>query len=117
MDVNDKQVAAERARQDLEDIMSLKNSDAFNRYFLRRLTQKRAEIERKFKYEPPEKVDKNQREELRQTMLALEDLEKMMSVDEGNIRGGISREAIAQRPRGGPPDPSAAPSTSAGPLG
>lgn len=116
MDVTDQQVAAERARQDLEDIMSLKNSDAFNRYFLRRLTQKRTEVERRFKYEPPENVDKDQREELRQTMLALEDLEKMMAVDEGNIRGGISREANG-RPRGGLHGQSAAPSVSAGPLG
>lgn len=111
MEANDALVAAERARQDLEDIVSLKNSDAFNRYWMRRLTQKRAEVERQFKYE---KVDKHRREELRQTMLALEELEKMMAVDEGNIKGGILRPTSA---RGGQPGQSGAPSASAAPLG
>lgn len=96
MEFTDAQVARERQLQDLEDIRELKKNSAFTRYWLRRLTQKRAEIERRFKYDPPEKVSKDQREELRQAMIALEDLEKMMAVDEGNIRGAISVGATAQ---------------------
>lgn len=91
MESNDELVAAERARQDLEDIVSLKSNDAFNRYWLRRLSQKKADIERRFKYEPPNKVDKDQREELRQALLVLEDLEKMMEAESGNIKAGAKR--------------------------
>ncbi len=95
MESNDALVAAERNRQDLEDIVSLKNSDAFNRYWLRRLKQKRENAEREFKYEPASKITKERREELRQVMLALEELEKMMDVDQGNIKA-VGKIAAAQ---------------------
>ncbi len=83
-------LSRERAMLDIEDIKALERSDPFNRYFLRRLDQKRAEAERKFKYDPAEKCTPERREEYRQVMLALEDIQKMMTTDEAACRSTLT---------------------------
>jgi cephalosporin-C deacetylase-like acetyl esterase len=88
METSDSLVAAERARQDLEDIRTLKNTEAFSRYWMRRLRQRKEDAEKRLKYD---KLSAEDREIARVTFLAYDELEKMMDVDEGNIRGGMKR--------------------------
>ncbi len=73
----------ERARQDIVDIRDLRKFEAFNRYFVRRLLQKRDAAEKAFKYET---MDHERREVARQQMLQLEELLKMMESDESSAK-------------------------------
>lgn len=86
MTPTDTTVSKEKARADLEDIGTLKNTDAFERYWLRRLKQKRDAVEKSFKEDPPSKVDATERECLRRILGIYNELLGMCAVDEGNIR-------------------------------
>ncbi len=79
-------VSAELARRDLEDIISLKNSEAFNRYWLRCLKQKRQTIDTAFRTDPGSKCDAVQREAYRQILIQYDELLEMMDKHEGNIK-------------------------------
>src|SRR3954468_15991023 len=81
-----KQVSKELALRDLGDIADLRKSDGFNRYFLRRLNQKRNEVEKKFRYDSAVPVDKEDREILRRLMLAYEELVWLLDVDESSAK-------------------------------
>lgn len=79
-------VRRERIRKDLESIRTLKQSDAFMLYYVRRLSQKRELLAKEFLEEPPAKVDAIQRECLRQKILLLDELLRMPDVDEATAR-------------------------------
>ena len=81
------QVSAELARRDLQDIAELEKSEAFSRYFLRRLKQKHDESEKHFKYDSPDQCPMFTREEWRQRVLAYEELLEMPAKD----RAGCQR--------------------------
>lgn len=82
-------VSAELAMRDLGDIKELAKNEAFNRYFLRRLTQKHTEIEQKLKYEPAEKCPPTMREEYRQKLLLIEEIQGMLKTDESACRSTL----------------------------
>lgn len=88
MEPSEEQVAIERDRRDLEDIVELKKNSAFTRYFMRRLAQKKADAEKSLKYD---KLKSKQRERVRVVFLAFEELEKMLDVDEGSIKSAMLR--------------------------
>lgn len=90
MDPTEEQVAIERDRRDLEDIVELKRSEPFKRYFLRRITQKKVEAEKTLKYE--NKLTHEQREISRVAFLLLEEIEKMLETDEGQIKATLARQ-------------------------
>lgn len=73
----------ESARQDLQDIHALRNSEPFNRYFLRRLRQRHAENERNLKYE---KMSFEEREACRLNVVFIEGIVNMLTVDEAMAR-------------------------------
>lgn len=85
-----KKVSQERALHDLQDIAALRTSEAFNRYFLRRLKAKKEDIRKVFTYDPPTKITPDQREQLRVLLLFCEELEKMMSEDEASAQSFLS---------------------------
>lgn len=72
-----------QAAEDLSDISELQRSQGFNRYWLRRLRQKRDAVDRQMKYDPPEKCSKDEREVLRRISLAYEELLALPANDEG----------------------------------
>ena len=80
-------VSDELARRDLGDIGTLRNTEAFDRYFMRRLRQDQAKVEAEFKRG---KMDKDEREVLRRITLIYEDILDMMKRDEGSIRSQLS---------------------------
>ncbi len=82
MSTPDQTQAREAARQDGIDIRELRECKGFTRYWLRRLRQRREETNRKFHEDPPEKCSKDRREELRQLVIAYDDLLGMMDRDE-----------------------------------
>lgn len=79
----------EAARRDVQDIRALTGHEAFNRYYLRRIRQKHAEIEKAFKYDdmPPD-----QREALRQKLLFIEEILKMPAKDEAVALSELRRQ-------------------------
>lgn len=84
---NDKHMADDRARQDLSHIMELKDSDAFNLYYMRRLKQKQSETEKDLKYK---KMDPNDREALRLLNMHLEELLVLLDKDETTLKRQLS---------------------------
>jgi len=86
-----KTVSEELARRDLGDIRALQESEEFNRYWLRRLADKRKLVAGHFKNDPPTQCDDREREILRRLLLAYEELEGLMKTDEGSIQSQLSR--------------------------
>lgn len=76
----------ERARRDIEDIGVLRKTEAFSRYWLRRLKQKRDDTEKSFKFAPVAECTPARREELRQLLLVFEELLGMMEADDSAAR-------------------------------
>lgn len=72
-------VARERATQDIEDILHLKENRAWTRYWLRRVQQRRDDAVEKILHDS--KITHEQREGLRQSVLAYEGLLKMPDED------------------------------------
>ncbi len=79
----DKQKSDDRARQDLSHIMELKDSDAFNLYYMRRLRQKQEEVEKDFKYK---KMGPDDREALRLLNIHLEKILTILVDDETTLK-------------------------------
>lgn len=77
------------AQRDLECIRALRESDAFNLYWMRRLKQKHADIDDIFRNHPASKVDKEEREILRRILKEYEDLMGMMAKDEAGARSQL----------------------------
>ncbi len=84
----EEQKANDRARQDLSYVMELKDSDAFNLYYMRRLRQKQAEVEKDFKYS---KMDGDEREALRLLNIHLEKLLTLIDEDETTLKNQLGR--------------------------
>lgn len=76
-------VAREIAIRDLEDIFALRRSEAFTRYFTRRLKEKRDQAQKRFHDDP---MDKDQREVARHVMKTFEEILSMMDREEATIR-------------------------------
>lgn len=90
-------VSHEKAKQDLEDILDLKKYAPFQRYFVRRLSQKRGESDDKSKRgKTPE-----EREQHRQNWLLLDELLSMMIQDEAACRSTLEATStgLASVPR------------------
>jgi hypothetical protein len=85
-----KKVAQERALLDLQDIAALRTSEPFNRYWRRRIKAKGDALMASFRNDPVTKVSHEQREILRQKLLFIEELEKMMSEDEASAQTTLS---------------------------
>ena len=84
-------VYEEKMRQDLGDIRALQESEPFNRYFLRRLAEKKVKIESSFRNDPPATVDKDEREILRRILAVFDELQAMMTKEEGTIQVEMKR--------------------------
>jgi hypothetical protein len=82
----DAEVSVERALKDLAHIKELRESTAFNDYWLRRLKMKREEMWGHLLNDPPEVLNKDKREELRQVILFCDEVLKMPESDEIGCR-------------------------------
>ena len=102
-----------QARTDLQDIRDLNNFVPFQRYFLRRLKQRRADIAQTYHETPPfeivhvkqfegdkeglpvrvDKCDPQEREILRRLLEELNTLCGMLDTDEGNAASFLDRNA------------------------
>ena len=80
------QESREVARQNGVDIRELRESVAFERYWLRRVRMKRDAAFKSFMHDPPEKCRYERREELRQLVLAYDELLGMLDADEPMAR-------------------------------
>ncbi len=85
-DEENKQQADDHARKDLAHIMALKDSDPFNLYYMRRLRQRIAETEKRFKYD---KMEPNEREATRLLFVFLEKLVAMPDEDEATLKNQL----------------------------
>lgn len=91
------------AQRDLNFIRSLKEADAFNAYWLRRVTQRRDTILKSYLHDPPAKVDATNREALRQVLEEYEwMLNIMMAEDETACRRILSEPAAGLGVQGQP---------------
>lgn len=75
--------AREQEAQDLADIAELKRTTGWDRYWMRRLQTKRQRFEKSFKDDP---MTHEEREVMRQRILLMEEIEKILAVDEGTIK-------------------------------
>jgi len=80
----------DEAARDLTDIAALKKYEPFNSYFLRRLRMKQTDAERKALYD--RNLTAQEREEERLRAQTLDEILRMMSVDEGIARGIVERQ-------------------------
>ena len=83
--------AIRQANEDLRDIGELKDSEPFNRYWLRRLKAKRDTMHNSFLNDPPSSVDKDEREHLRRIMLFCNELLAMMEQDASSAKKLLDR--------------------------
>jgi hypothetical protein len=84
--IDDRTQAERQATQDVADIIALRGVESFNRYWLRRLAQKREEARKRLEDDPPDKCDKDEREIQRRLLKAYKELEGLMAVDEAAAR-------------------------------
>jgi len=89
MEINQEEKAKEKMRQDIIDIQALRNFEPFNRYFVRRLKEKHAEIEKRFRDDPAEKCSYEEREILRRLMKEYEDILRMMEREEVTCKSSL----------------------------
>lgn len=78
-----------QARRDLQDIMDLRKHVPFQRYFMRRLKERRDDLFKQFRYEP---ATLEEREILRRSLDEVENLEKLLDTDESNIKTSLDRQ-------------------------
>jgi hypothetical protein len=62
------EVAIDQTRQDFSDILALLDQPAWSRWFVRRLKEEKAKVEKQFRYDPPSKCDAAERETLRRIL-------------------------------------------------
>ncbi len=75
-------VSRERAKKDLEDIRTLRNTVAFDRYFMRRVGEKKKVMEKSFRHDT---MPHEEREILRRSLRLIDEIEGMMTADESII--------------------------------
>jgi hypothetical protein len=93
-------ITRELANRDLGDITHLESSDPFNRYFMRRLKEKKAAIEKRFYEDPPAKVDAAEREILRRMLLEYDTLIEMTTIEKVTCRNLIEDAVNEDRKEG-----------------
>jgi hypothetical protein len=74
----------QQAKQDMDDIVALRGSKPFARFFLRRMTEKRAALEEVFRTD--DKITPAQREEKRQQLKLYDELLKLLETEESALR-------------------------------
>jgi hypothetical protein len=79
-DAENKSISKELAARDLADIAALRKEPAFERYFLRRLKVKRAQLDETFRTD--DKLTHEQREVHRKLVLEYDEILSMMAKDE-----------------------------------
>lgn len=89
--MTDDKLTIELAQQGLSDVTHLEKSEPFNRYFVRRLKERRAKIFNSFYTEGADKVSADEREILRRKCLEYDDLLAMLASD-----GARFREVVEQ---------------------
>lgn len=82
-------ISRELANRDLADIRSLKESEAFQRYWLRRLKTKREAAFNKFLKD--DQMGLEERETFRQIVLCYDDLLGMMDRDDATSRREVTQ--------------------------
>jgi hypothetical protein len=93
----------QHAQRDLNYIRTLREAEAFNAYWLRRVKQRRDSCARSFLHDPPTKVDKDKREALRLILLEYDWLiDTMMVEDETACRQILTTQPTAQGGQGQP---------------
>lgn len=85
-DAESKAKSRQLAAEDLEDIASLRRDPHFNRYWLRRLAQKREQVRVSFENDPPASCSHEEREIRRRILKAYDELTEMMASDEASAR-------------------------------
>lgn len=88
--------SADLANRTLNDIKVLRESEAFNRYWLARMRARRAAIQLKYNTEPAN-------EATRQVLAAYDDLEKIMANDEMSAQATLVTQQ--RRQQAGDPNP------------
>jgi hypothetical protein len=91
MEVDEKSLADERARQDLIDIGQLQRFEPFTRYFMRRLSEKMRAYETRFRNDPADKCSHEEREILRRIIKEYEEISVMMSREETTCKSQLAR--------------------------
>lgn len=86
----------EVARRDLEAINTLLKTPAFTDYWMRKLRERREEVDKKFREDPPEKCSKTQREAHRQVVAFADALLKMPEMHAATHRATLERSAGKQ---------------------
>ncbi len=79
-------VSREIAIRDLADIADLRRSDAFNRFFLRRVGEMRDKLQKSFE---EDMMDKDQREATRQLLKQVKEIIALPDRDEATIRSQL----------------------------
>ena len=81
------------------DIGVLRNSDSFNRYFMRRLKQKEDETRDHFENDLPSVCSKDQREEYRIKLQAYKELRTLLDTDEAGAQNLLrTNPAVSEQP-------------------
>ena len=83
-------IAVER---DLADISVLEKNEQFNRFYLRRLRERRDQIHERFETDPPEKCDKDEREILRRLWIEMSWAASLLETEKAHIRSELERLA------------------------
>lgn len=73
----DAELARRQASEDMVDIAELRNTQAFQRYWMRQLRTKRETFLASMLNDPPSVVDKEEREVLRRLIRFCDELERM----------------------------------------
>ncbi len=81
------EVSRERDRKDQEDIRTLRNTVAFDRFFMRRIGEKKQTVEKAFRHDP---MTHEQREIKRQILDLYEEIEGLLASDESTIQRNLS---------------------------
>lgn len=81
-----------QAGQDLADIGTLRQTEAFGRYFLARLRRKQADLETKFRNDPPDKCPPGEREILRRIIAEYDEVLGFMARDEATAKALMERQ-------------------------
>ena len=80
-----------QARRDIQAARSLREFAPFQAYFMRRIVQRRDDLQTLFRYAPPAKVDPVEREIIRRILDELDTVINLTAEDTANARAAIER--------------------------
>lgn len=87
------EIAVEVTKRDISDILFLQECQPFNRYFMRRIREKKVAIERRFRGDPPAKCDAAEREILRRLLDEYDVIERLLDSDFEACKMTVENEA------------------------